>query len=167
MPPRYSVVPSVTHGIHDTLAPPGAPEMSNELQKLLESEMGFLRRAFKLKMGNIIYPLQELSFHNSYVTDQLWVLILPALWSTLEKSDQYSLVKPITSLMEKSYNETQNKLYPNVLQVSEKYFASPLSLSLTGRVQCGQNSQKPKIKTRSLNQTIPVATRRQISKFSC
>ena len=131
MPPRYSVVPSVTHGIHDTLAPPGAPEMSNELQKLLESEMGFLRRAFKLKMGNIIYPLQELSFHNSYVTDQLWVLILPALWSTLEKSDQYSLVKPITSLMEKSYNETQNKLYPNVLQVSEKYFASPPSLSLS------------------------------------
>ena len=68
-------------------------------------------------MNDLMHPLREYAQVDSHLAYQLWVLVFPIVWATLDKQQQILLAKPIISLLSKEYHQRQAAARPNVIQV--------------------------------------------------
>jgi phosphatidylinositol kinase/protein kinase (PI-3 family) len=86
---------------------------------LFERHASFLTSVAKVKMQNLVVPLQELAYNDPNLSYHLWVLLFPIVWATLTDVEKKALARPtgpIVSLLSKDYHIVQAPLRPNVIQ---------------------------------------------------
>ena len=70
-------------------------------------------------VSSLIGPLSALLHDHSvpHLAIDLWVALLPQVWSSLQTGEQEGIVKPIIAILSKEHNLRQQAKNPNVVQV--------------------------------------------------
>lgn len=73
-------------------------------------------------MGDLLDALSNCATSDNWLTHQLWVLLFPIVWATMNdnKDMQVTLAKPIIMLLSKEYHLRAAQMRPNVIQVRVK-----------------------------------------------
>ncbi|KAL3525275.1 hypothetical protein ACH5RR_013647 [Cinchona calisaya] len=96
--------------------PEGSEEAPLTFDSLVLNQSRFLSEMSKLQVADLIIPLRELAYTDANVAYQLWVLVFPIVWVTLQKDEQVALAKPMINLLSKDYHKKQQGHRPNVVQ---------------------------------------------------
>ncbi|CAI9110926.1 OLC1v1011036C1 [Oldenlandia corymbosa var. corymbosa] len=99
-----------------TDVPDGSEEAPLTFDCLVLKQSRFLTEMSKLQVADLIIPLRELAHTDANVAYQLWVLVFPIVWVTLQKEEQVALAKPMINLLSKDYHKKQQAHRPNVVQ---------------------------------------------------
>lgn len=72
-------------------------------------------------VGDLVDALSNTATGDNWLAHQLWVLLFPIVWATMNDSKelQVNLAKPIIMLLSKEYHLRAAQMRPNVIQVRE------------------------------------------------
>jgi hypothetical protein len=82
-----------------------ANTQESSLQELAIRHASFLRAHTSITTGELMNSLLEVAEGNDQVAYHLWRLLFPIIWTSLSKSHQHSLAKPIIHLISKFSEE--------------------------------------------------------------
>jgi transformation/transcription domain-associated protein len=84
--------------------------------EFIQQQEKFLAEMISLQVNDMLLPLRELFHADSDLAYQLWLQLMPILWSILTAEQQKKLEQLLVNFLAHEYHNKQQKNQPNVIQ---------------------------------------------------